>query len=249
MTRHRQRDINKLSTTDRKQGHLLKKYQMKIVERKIFVFILTSLLLYSCNNGKKNSAPVSHPANGYCIHRLKTADWDKGDYYIFTKGKDTINMTLSVVTRYDKSIGLIIREGINFQKYTKTTVPLAEQMKLLGMFIKEHCKGEKVKQIGDVDISFVLDADVNAEITTEDLNTRGRKTNAIVYNSRMRQALDSVFSPYNMYVKKVTVGKVGDVNKSIVKELHTYTSNYASLPKTLLQGPVCFSIAERKRGN
>lgn len=222
---------------------------MEIGERKIFVFILASLLLYSCNNGKRNSAPVSHPANGYCIHRIKTADWDGGNNYIFTKGKDTINMTLGVVTRHDKSIGLIIREGINFQKYTKTTVPFAEQMKLLGMFIKEHCKGEKVKQIGVVDISFVLDADVNAEITTQDLNTRGRKTNAIVYNSRMRQALDSVFSPYNMYVKKVTVGKVCDVDKSIVKEINTYTSNYASLPKTLLQGSVCFSIAESKRGN
>ena len=52
-----------------------------------------------------------------------------------------------------------------------------------------------------------------------------------------------------MYVKKVTVGKVCDVDKSIVKEINTYTSNYASLPKTLLQEPVCFSIAESKRGN
>ena len=100
-----------------------------------------------------------------------------------------------------------------------------------------------VKKIRGVVTRLIYCGDLDAEITKEYYRTRERvPIDSILFKSRIREIIDSVFSPYHLHVNNVNTEKYLLADKTVLKEYNIPVSNYDSLPPKIIEGYPYFRL-------
>ena len=189
---------------------------------KVITFICCCVLFMSCkeahNNMSKAESACDDTTSVKCWKSKAKEKYSRREEYYFTKGKDTLNFILGTSTNKDGLITLSMNNSF--------------------------CRGnDSVKKIHGVVTRLIYCGDLDAEITKEYYRKRGRVgIDPILFKSKIRELVDSVFSPYHLHVDKVKTEKYLLADKTILKEKNIPVSNYDSLPQKIIEGYPYFSL-------
>lgn len=239
-----------------------------------FNFYIESFIIlefiYSCGNMNENKSSAD---NTVCGYHVQLADSNKTETYMaktywFYTNSDNKNMTthnekqvgheknhhyidfsLDVTARNNGNVSL----RTNYRRFaipnaTDQKVNFGEQIRIVNSFMKKYFKQEKIRRVKSINIPLLFAADINGEVTNKFCSGKGGRgrLEEIVQKSKMGQALDSIFFPYGLCVKKVCIEKFYLTGKSIVKEQNIPASDYAKLPDKLVYGYAGFILAKRE---
>lgn len=172
-------------------------------------------------------------------HNEKRLEHEKNHHYL--------DFSLYVTEHNNGHVSLIT----NYRKYdisntTDKKVNFDEQVSIINSFIKKTQR--KIMRVKSINIPLLFAADINGEVANKFCNGKGGrgKLEEIVQKSKMGQALDSIFSPYGLYVKKVCIEKFYLTDKAIVKEQNIPVSDYTKLPNNLVYESAGFILAKRR---
>lgn len=214
-------------------------------------FFMMLTLMFSCGDAKKNKPSADDTVCGYYI-QLTDSDRTKTHitktYWFYEKNHRYLDFSLYVTEHNNGHVSLIT----NYRKYdisntTDKKVNFDEQISIINSFILKKHK-EKIMRVKSINIPLLFAADINGEVAKKFCNGKGGrgKLEEIVQKSKMGQALDSIFSPYGLYVKKVCIEKFYLTDKAIVKEQNIPVSDYTKLPNNLVYGSAGFILAKRR---
>ena len=179
------------------------------------------------NNMSKAESACDDTTSVKCWKSKAKEIYSRREEYYFTKGKDT----------------LISMNNSFCRGNARAALPFVEQIKLVDIYIKTHLGNDSVKKIRGVVTRLIYCGDLDAEITKEYYRTRERvPIDSILFKSRIREIIDSVFSPYHLHVDKVKTGKYLLADKTVLKEHNIPVSNYDSFPSQIIEGYPYFRL-------
>ena len=224
--------------------------------------------MYSCGDTNENKSSEGDTVCGYFV---QLADSDRTETYIsktywFYKNSDNkittthnkkqmgheknhhyIDFSLYVTAHNNGNISL----RTNYRKCAESNatdkkVNFDEQIRIVNSFMKKKFREDKIMRIKSINIPLLFAADINGEVTNKfSCGKEGRgRLEEIVQESKIGQALDSIFFPFGLYVKKVCIEKFYLTSKTIVKEQNIPVSDYAKLPNNLVYGYAGFILAK-----
>ena len=213
---------------------------------KVITFICCCVLFMSCkeahNNISKSESACDDTTSVKCWKSKAKEKYSRREEYYFTKGKDTLNFILGTSTNKDGLITLSMNNSF-CRGNARAALPFVEQIKLVDIYIKTHLGNDSVKKIRGVVTRLIYCGDLDAEITKEYYRTRERvPIDSILFKSRIREFIDSVFSPYHLHVDKVKTEKYLLADKTVLKEHNIPVSNYDSFPSQIIEGYPYFRL-------
>ena len=214
---------------------------------KVITFICCCVLFMSCkeahNNMSKAESACDDTTSVKCWKSEAKEKYPRREEYYFTKGKDTLNFYLRVVHRKDGRIILNMNHSFWCRGNARAALPFVEQIKLVDIYINTYLGNDSVKKIRGVVTRLIYCGDLDAEITKEYYRTRERvPIDSILFKSRIREIIDSVFSPYHLHVDKVKTEKYLLADKTVLKEHNIPVSNYDSFPSQIIEGYPYFRL-------
>ncbi len=213
---------------------------------KVITFICCCVLFMSCkeahNNMSKAESACDDTTSVKCWKSKAKEIYSRREEYYFTKGKDTLNFILGTSTNKDGLITLSMNNSF-CRGNARAALPFVEQIKLVDIYINTYLGNDSVKKIRGVVTRLIYCGDLDAEITKEYYRKRGRVgIDPILFKSKIRELVDSVFSPYHLHVDKVKTEKYLLADKTILKEKNIPVSNYDSLPPKIIEGYPYFRL-------
>lgn len=218
------------------------------MEKKNYILILLCTFIMSCNRAKNTNASMPETINEYIVHleNCEKTDFYTSNVYNFTKDGKKQNISLEILKHEDGQFNIFI----NYRDpslQNKSYIPsFKEQIKLYRSFIEKHLDEEAVKNIKSITIPLLFAGDINGEISAKYQYFREHvPLDSIVFKSKMKEKIDSVFSPYGLHVGRVYIEKFCLTNKSIIKKYDIHVLDYASMPQNLVDGYACFTFEKR----
>ena len=214
---------------------------------KVITFICCCVLFMSCkeahNNISKSESACDDTTSVKCWKSEAKEKYSRREEYYFAKGKDSVNFYLRVVHRKDGRIILNMNHSFWCRENARAALPFVEQIKLVDVYIKTHLGNDSVGKIAGIVTSSIFCGDLDVEITKEYYRTRERvPIDSILFKSRIREIIDSVFSPYHLHVNNVNTEKYLLADKTVLKEYNIPVSNYDSLPQKIIEGYPYFRL-------